>query len=58
MRPLANHSIMDGAGKTYRLRIVNISGIWAFRFFIEGHSFNIISISGGDVSPVKVCFAP
>ena len=41
-------------GKTYRLRVINVSGQIPFRFYIEGHGMTIISISGGDVAPIYI----
>lgn len=34
------------AGKTYFLRIINMSGFAQFYFHIDGHSFNIIEVDG------------
>jgi len=33
-------------GKTYRLRIVNTSGLAAFFFWIDGHEMRIIEVDG------------
>ena len=36
-------------GKTYRLRIINVSAFSAFYFWIDGHEMSIIEVDG--VSP-------
>jgi len=43
-------------GKTYRLRIINVSAFSAFYFWIDGHEMNIIEVDGTDVeaSPIDL----
>ncbi|KAF9343338.1 ferroxidase fet3 [Mortierella sp. AD094] len=36
-------------GKTYRLRIINMSALAMFHFHIDGHEFDVIEVEGTDV---------
>lgn len=36
-------------GKTYRLRIINMSALSAFFFWIDGHSMRLIEVDGTDI---------
>jgi len=46
------------AGKTYRLRIINMSALAMFHFHIDGHEIEIIEIDGIDVERTKVTSFP
>ncbi|KAF9942525.1 hypothetical protein BGZ75_007172 [Mortierella antarctica] len=41
-------------GKTYRLRIINMSALAMFHFHIDGHEIEIIEVDGIDVERTKV----
>ncbi|WFD20235.1 hypothetical protein MCAP1_002479 [Malassezia caprae] len=41
-------------GKTYRIRVVNMSAASLFNFWIEGHDMKIIEVDGEDVHPFPV----
>ncbi|WFD08160.1 hypothetical protein MVES1_003531 [Malassezia vespertilionis] len=43
-------------GKTYRLRIINMSALAMFHFWIEGHDMKIIEVDGVDVQAFPVDF--
>ncbi|KAF9427482.1 hypothetical protein BGZ94_004817 [Podila epigama] len=45
-------------GKTYRLRIINMSALAMFHFYIDGHDIEIIEIDGIDVERTKVSSFP
>ncbi|KAF9360897.1 hypothetical protein BGX26_007100 [Mortierella sp. AD094] len=45
-------------GKTYRLRIINMSALAMFHFHIDGHEMEIIEIDGIDVERTKVTSFP
>ncbi|KAG0045787.1 hypothetical protein BGZ83_008999 [Gryganskiella cystojenkinii] len=45
-------------GKTYRLRIINMSALAMFHFHIDGHEIEIIEIDGIDVQRQKVTSFP
>ncbi|KAF8979003.1 hypothetical protein BGZ46_005940 [Entomortierella lignicola] len=45
-------------GKTYRLRIINMSALAMFHFHIDGHDIEIIEIDGIDVERTKVSSFP
>ncbi|KAF8952436.1 hypothetical protein CPC16_003869 [Podila verticillata] len=45
-------------GKTYRLRIINMSALAMFHFHIDGHDFQIIEIDGVDVQSFPVATFP
>jgi len=51
-----NATLPFEAGKTYRLRIVNMSAFAAFFFWIDGHDMRIIEVDGTDVeeSPIDL----
>ncbi|EPQ32175.1 uncharacterized protein PFL1_00372 [Pseudozyma flocculosa PF-1] len=42
------------AGKTYRLRVINMSALAAFYFYLGGHDMQIIEVEGVDVEPYPV----
>jgi FtsP/CotA-like multicopper oxidase with cupredoxin domain len=42
------------AGETLRLRLINASSTYAFRFQIDGHPLTVIASDGSPVVPVKV----
>lgn len=41
-----NATIKFEAGKTYRLRVINMSAFSMFFFWIEGHDMSIIEVDG------------
>ncbi|KAI9356232.1 multicopper oxidase-domain-containing protein [Zopfochytrium polystomum] len=41
-------------GKTYRLRVVSMSAIGMYTFWIDGHNMTIIEVDGIDVEPYDV----
>ncbi|KAG0268711.1 hypothetical protein DFQ27_005951 [Actinomortierella ambigua] len=45
-------------GKTYRLRIINMSALAMFHFHLAGHDMDIIEIDGIDVEPKRVTSFP
>ncbi|KAG0005660.1 hypothetical protein BGZ80_004046 [Entomortierella chlamydospora] len=45
-------------GKTYRLRLINMSALAMFHFHIDGHEMEIIEIDGIDVERTKVTSFP
>jgi len=45
-------------GKTYRLRIINMSALSMFHFHIDGHEFDIIEVDGVDVERTTVATFP
>ncbi|KAF8940365.1 Cupredoxin [Dissophora ornata] len=45
-------------GKTYRLRLINMSALSMFHFHIDGHEFDIIEIDGIDVQRTTVTTFP
>ncbi|KAF9978201.1 hypothetical protein BGZ73_003382 [Actinomortierella ambigua] len=45
-------------GKTYRLRIINMSALAMFHFHLAGHDMDIIEIDGIDVEPKRVSSFP
>ncbi|KAF9435748.1 hypothetical protein BGZ76_005611 [Entomortierella beljakovae] len=45
-------------GKTYRLRIINMSALAMFHFHIDGHEMEIIEVDGIDVERSKVTSFP
>ncbi|KAG0242652.1 hypothetical protein BGW41_003755 [Actinomortierella wolfii] len=45
-------------GKTYRLRIINMSALAMFHFHLAGHDMDIIEIDGIDVEPMRVTSFP
>jgi multicopper oxidase len=50
--PLA--SIQVKPGETLRLRLINGSSTYAFRFQIDGHPLTVIAVDGSPIVPVKV----
>ncbi len=51
-----NATLPFTAGKTYRLRVINMSALAMFHFWIDGHQMRIIELDGVDTeeSPVDV----
>ncbi|KAI7896214.1 multicopper oxidase-domain-containing protein [Mucor mucedo] len=45
-----NDTLSFEAGKTYRLRLINMSGFSMFFFSIDGHDMDIIEVDGIDVA--------
>lgn len=45
-----NDTLSFEAGKTYRLRLINMSGFSTFFFSIDGHDMDIIEVDGIDVA--------
>ncbi|KAI1309734.1 hypothetical protein EDD11_003986 [Mortierella claussenii] len=45
-------------GKTYRIRVINMSALAMFHFHIDGHEMEIIEIDGIDVERTKVSSFP
>ncbi|GJJ73686.1 iron transport multicopper oxidase [Entomortierella parvispora] len=45
-------------GKTYRLRVINMSALSIFHFHIDGHEFDIIEVDGIDVQKANVTTFP
>ncbi|CAO3563124.1 unnamed protein product [Mortierella alpina] len=45
----SNTEFQFEAGKTYRLRIINMSALAMFHFYIDGHEVEIIEVDGVDV---------
>ncbi|KAF9279855.1 ferroxidase fet3 [Mortierella alpina] len=45
----SNTEFQFEAGKTYRLRIINMSALAMFHFYIDGHDVDIIEVDGVDV---------
>lgn len=43
-------------GKTYRLRVINMSALSLFYFYLSGHDMQVIEIEGVDVEPRSVDF--
>ncbi|KAI8079499.1 multicopper oxidase-domain-containing protein [Gilbertella persicaria] len=41
-----NSTFMFKSGKTYRLRLINMSGIAAFRVYLGGHRMQVIEVDG------------
>jgi FtsP/CotA-like multicopper oxidase with cupredoxin domain len=41
-------------GETVRLRLINASSTYAFRFQIDGHSLKVIATDGAPVKPIEV----
>jgi FtsP/CotA-like multicopper oxidase with cupredoxin domain len=50
--PLA--SVRVNSGETLRLRLINGSSTYAFRFQIDGHPLTVIAADGSPVLPIKV----
>ncbi|KAJ1903025.1 ferroxidase fet3 [Coemansia sp. S100] len=49
------HKIIDFTpGKTYRLRLINMSALAMFHFSIEGHKMHVIEVDGVDTEPMEV----
>ncbi|KAI8149479.1 Cupredoxin [Fennellomyces sp. T-0311] len=48
-----NPSYKFEPGKTYRLRIINISGFITYYFSIDGHEFDIIEVDGAYTEPYR-----
>ncbi|KAF9950961.1 hypothetical protein BGZ72_007474 [Mortierella alpina] len=46
----SNTEFQFEAGKTYRLRIINMSALAMFHFYIDGHDVDIIEVDGVDVA--------
>ncbi|KAJ2802108.1 ferroxidase fet3 [Coemansia guatemalensis] len=42
------------AGKTYRLRIINMSALATFHFSIEGHQMRVVEVDGVDTEAAEV----
>jgi iron transport multicopper oxidase len=55
---LINHSVNSAfnfvPGKTYRLRLICMSALSAFTFYIDGHDMEVIEVDGIDVDAHKV----
>ncbi|GAC73338.1 multicopper oxidases [Moesziomyces antarcticus T-34] len=51
-----NATLPFEAGKTYRLRVINMSALAAFYFYLSGHDMQVIEIEGVDVEPRSVDF--
>lgn len=49
-----NATLPFEAGKTYRLRVINMSALAAFYFYLSGHDMQVIEIEGVDVQPQPV----
>lgn len=50
-----NSSFYFAPGKTYRLRVINMSGFATFYFDIDGHDMDIIEVDGVSIkSPVLI----
>nr|ANC28028.1 laccase [Polyporus umbellatus] len=51
-----NATLPFEAGKTYRLRILNVGGFAMFYFWIDGHEMRIIEVDGTDIeeSPIDL----
>ncbi|KAJ2744922.1 ferroxidase fet3 [Coemansia sp. BCRC 34301] len=41
-------------GRTYRLRLINMSALAMFHFSIEGHTMHVIEVDGVDTLPMEV----
>ncbi|KAJ2762530.1 ferroxidase fet3, partial [Coemansia nantahalensis] len=41
-------------GKTYRLRLINMSALAMFHFSIDGHTMRVIEVDGIDTEPMEV----
>jgi len=52
----SNEVISVEAGKTYRLRIINVAALSYLNFGVEGHSLTIVEADGTFVDPYKVDF--
>jgi FtsP/CotA-like multicopper oxidase with cupredoxin domain len=50
--PLASLDVKRG--ETLRLRLINVSSTYAFRFQIDGHPLTVIAADGSPVLPIKV----
>nr|UOP57150.1 putative iron transport multicopper oxidase [Thecaphora frezii] len=50
----ANATLPFEAGKTYRLRVINMSALAAFYFYLAGHDMKIIEVEGVDVEPYPI----
>jgi FtsP/CotA-like multicopper oxidase with cupredoxin domain len=50
--PLANVQVK--AGETLRLRLINGSSTYAFRFQIDGHPLKVIATDGAPIVPIEV----
>ncbi|PWN46548.1 putative iron transport multicopper oxidase [Violaceomyces palustris] len=46
-----NATLTFEPGKTYRLRLINMSALAAFYFYISGHDMEVIEVEGVDVQP-------
>ncbi|PWZ02947.1 multi copper oxidase [Testicularia cyperi] len=51
-----NATLPFESGKTYRLRVINMSALAAFYFYLSGHDMQVIEIEGVDVQPRPVDF--
>lgn len=49
-----NATLTFTAGKTYRLRVINMSALAMFHFWIDGHDMRIIEADGTDVQEFPV----
>lgn len=49
-----NATLPFEAGKTYRLRLINMSALSMFHFWIEGHEMNVIEADGVDMEAKAV----
>jgi len=47
-----NATLPFSAGKTYRLRILNMGALGMFYFKIDGHQMSIVEVDGTDVEPL------
>ncbi|KAJ3334922.1 ferroxidase fet3 [Gonapodya sp. JEL0774] len=49
-----NSTIPFVPGKTYRLRIINMSALAMFSVWIDGHNITVIEVDGTDVEPYPI----